>query len=209
MGGLAVEPFTVVRGPAAPLLLPDVNTDVIAPGHSGRPDLAAAAFAPLRYRPDGSDDPTFVLNDPRFRGAPILLAGRNFGCGSSREAAVWALVRLGVRCVIAPSFGDIFAGNCVQNGVLPISLDEVTVRTLGESAAGGAPFEVELDQCTVTAPDGRAFAFQVDAMWRARLLEGVDDLGATLRRLQNVTAYQTADRARRPWVYDLPPTGAR
>ena len=204
-----MEPFTVVRGAAAPLLLPDVNTDVLAPGHSGRADLGAAAFAPLRYRPDGTDDPAFVLNDPRFRGAPILLAGRNFGCGSSREMAVWALVRLGVRCVIAPSFGDIFAGNCVQNGLLPATLDDATVRSLADAAAGGGAFEVDLRTCAVTAPDGRTFAFEVDAAWRARLLEGLDDLGATLQRLQDITAFETADRARRPWVYDLPSTGAR
>jgi 3-isopropylmalate/(R)-2-methylmalate dehydratase small subunit len=204
-----VEPFTVVRGAAAPLLLPDVNTDVLAPGHSGRADLGAAAFAPLRYRPDGTDDPAFVLNDPRFRGAPILLAGRNFGCGSSREMAVWALARLGVRCVIAPSFGDIFAGNCVQNGLLPVTLDEPTVRTLGDAAAGGGAFTVDLGSCTVTTPDGRVFAFEVDAAWRARLLEGLDDLGATLQHLNDITAYETSDRAHRPWVYDLPSTGAR
>ena len=126
-------PFTIVRGATAPLLLPDVDTDVLAPAHSGRGDLATSAFAPLRYRPDGTEDPAFVLNDDRFRGAPILLAGRNFGCGSSREAAVWALQGLGVRCVVATSFGDIFAGNCVQNGVLPIVLDPQVIESLAVS----------------------------------------------------------------------------
>ena len=118
-----MEPFTVVRGPAAPLLLPDVNTDVISPAHGGKGSMTANAFAPLRYLPDGTDNPDFVLNQRVFSGAPILLAGHNFGCGSSRESAVWSLLALGIRCVIAESFGDIFFGNCFQNGVLPIVLE--------------------------------------------------------------------------------------
>jgi 3-isopropylmalate/(R)-2-methylmalate dehydratase small subunit len=199
-----MEPFTVVRGPAATLMLPDVNTDVLAPAHSGRSELAAAAFAPLRYLPDGSDNPDFVLNDPRFRGAPILLAGRNFGCGSSREVAVWALAALGIRCVVASSFGDIFAGNAVQNGLLPIVLDAATITALAAEAEGGEPFEVDLHERVVRAPSGRAISFAVNEMRRTQLLEGLDDLGLTLRRLDEITAFQTADRIRRPWVHDIP-----
>ena len=202
-----VRPFTLVRGPAAPLLLPDVDTDVLAPAHSGRGELAASAFAPLRYLTDGRDDPEFVLNDPRFRDAPILLAGRNFGCGSSREVAVWALAALGVRCVIAPSFGDIFAGNCVQNGLLPIVLDAGVVAAVAAEAATGEPFEVDLDGCVVRTPSGRAVRFSVNPMRRTQLLEGLDDLGLTLRRLDEITAFQNADRIRRPWVHDLPAAG--
>jgi 3-isopropylmalate/(R)-2-methylmalate dehydratase small subunit len=201
--------FTTVRGPAAPLLLPDVDTDVLAPAHSGRGDLGASAFAPLRYRADGTDDPAFVLNDPRFRGAPILLAGRNFGCGSSREAAVWALQALGVRCVVAPSFGDIFAGNCVQNGLLPIALDAETIDSLALDAAGGEPFEVDLEALVVRAPEGAAVPFTVDATRRAQLLEGLDDLGISLRRLDDITRFQDADRVRRPWVHDIHVPGGR
>ena len=197
-----MDPFTVVRGAAAPLLLPDIDTDVLAPAHSGRTDLTAAAFAPLRYRPDGSDDPSFVLNDPQFRGAPILLAARNFGCGSSREVAVWALIALGVRCVVAPSFGDIFAGNCMQNGLLPIVLDAATIAALAGEAAGGAPFEVDLRACEIRSPSGRAVLFSVNPMRRTQLLEGLDDLGLTLRRLDEIAAFQATDRVRRPWIHD-------
>jgi 3-isopropylmalate/(R)-2-methylmalate dehydratase small subunit len=199
-----MDRFTVVRGPAAPLLRPDVDTDVIAPAHSGRGDLAAAAFAPLRYLPDGSDNPEFVLNDPRFRAARILLAGRNFGCGSSREVAVSALAALGIRCVIASSFGDIFAGNCIQNGLLPIVLDAGTIASLADEAERGEPFEVDLHERVVRAPSGRVLSFEVNEMRRTQLLDGLDDLGLTLRRLDEITAFQNADRIRRPWVHDIP-----
>jgi 3-isopropylmalate/(R)-2-methylmalate dehydratase small subunit len=202
-------PLIVVRGPAAPLLLPDVDTDVLAPAHGGRVSLAASAFAPLRYRADGSDDPTFVLNDARFHGAPILLAGRNFGCGSSREAAVWALRDLGIRCVVAPSFGDIFAANCVQNGLLPIVLHPVVVDSLADEAATGAAFEVDLEASTIRTPRGRRVPFTVDPQRRARLLAGLDDLDVTLQHLDCIRQFQDADRVRRPWVHDLPVQGAR
>jgi 3-isopropylmalate/(R)-2-methylmalate dehydratase small subunit len=182
-----MEPFTTVVGPAAPLLLPDVDTDVLAPAHGGGP------FGPLR-------GPGFVLDDPRFVGAPILLAGRNFGCGSSRESAVWGLKSLGFRVIVAPSFGDIFAGNCVQNGVVPIAHD---VDELAAEADGRA-FTVDLDALAITTPSGRSVAFTIDAGWRARLLAGVDELTATLERLDDIAAFQAADRTRRPWVHDIP-----
>jgi 3-isopropylmalate/(R)-2-methylmalate dehydratase small subunit len=199
-----VEPFTVVRGPAAPLLLPDIDTDVLAPAHSGRGELAASAFAPLRYLPDGREDPDFVLNDSRFRGAPVLLAGRNFGCGSSREVAVRALAALGIRCVVAPSFGDIFAGNCIQNGLLPIELDPAVLSELAVEAATGESFEVDLYACELRTPSERIVPFEVNPMRRTQLLEGLDDLGLTLRRLGEINAFQATDRTRRPWVYDIP-----
>jgi 3-isopropylmalate/(R)-2-methylmalate dehydratase small subunit len=153
-------PFTVVRGPAAPLLLPDIDTDVLAPAHGGRGDVGASAFGPLRYRPDGSDDPAFVLNDQRFRGAPILLAGRNFGCGSSREAAVWGLAALGVRCVVAVSFGDIFAANCVQNGLLPVALDEEVVRSWAYCRRGVRSRSPAARQ--ISTPRGDHIPFAID-----------------------------------------------
>lgn len=196
-----MEPFTVVTGPAAPLLLPDVDTDVIAPAHGPRGDLSRSAFAPLRYRPDGGEDPAFVLNRDPFRGAPILLAGRNFGCGSSRETAVWSLLAIGVRCVIAPGFGDIFAANCLQNGVLPVVLDPDDVAALAGEAASGAAVSVDLGRQRVVAPSGRLFPFEVDPMHRARMLDGLDELDAALRRRDQVSAFQEADRRRRPWVY--------
>ncbi len=196
-----MEAFTVVRGPAAPLMLPDVNTDVISPGHAGRGDLAANAFAPLRYLPDGSDNPDFVLNRDPFRGAPILLAGPNFGCGSSRETAVWSLRQLGIKCVIAESYGDIFFGNCFQNGMLPVALDRDVLARLADEAATGAPLEVDLRAATITAPSGESIPFAVSPTRRQQLLDGLDDLDAGIRRRDLVTAFQRSDRQRRPWVY--------
>jgi len=203
-----VDAFTVVRGPAAPLLLPDVNTDVISPAHSGKGSMALSAFAPMRYLPDGNDDPSFVLNQEPFRGAPILLAAQNFGCGSSRESAVWSLRAIGIRCVIATSFGDIFFGNCFQNGVLPIVLDEAVLESLAEEAAGGAALEVDLLASVVRTPRGRSLPFDVNPLRRRQLLEGLDDLDAGLLRRDEVRAFQQADRARRPWIYVVTYAGA-
>ena len=203
-----MDAFTVVRGPAAPLLLPDVNTDVISPAHSGKGSMALSAFAPMRYLPDGNDDPSFVLNQEPFRGAPILLAAQNFGCGSSRESAVWSLRAIGIRCVIATSFGDIFFGNCFQNGVLPIVLDEAVLESLAEEAAGGAALEVDLLASVVRTPRGRSLPFDVNPLRRRQLLEGLDDLDAGLLRRDEVRAFQQADRARRPWIYEVTDAGA-
>jgi 3-isopropylmalate/(R)-2-methylmalate dehydratase small subunit len=200
-----VDAFTVVRGPAAPLMLPDVNTDVISPAHSGKGSMALSAFAPLRYLPDGSDDPSFVLNQAPFRGAPILLAAQNFGCGSSRESAVWSLQALGIRCVIASSFGDIFFGNCFQNGVLPIVLGETILESLAEEAADGTPVEVDLLASVVRSPRGARIAFTVDPLRRQQLLEGLDDLDAGLLRRDQVRAFQHTDRVVRPWIYQVAP----
>jgi 3-isopropylmalate/(R)-2-methylmalate dehydratase small subunit len=195
-----MEPFTVLRGAAAPLLLPDINTDVIAPAHGGRGSMSANAFAPLRYLADGRDNPDFVLNQPRFAGAPILITGHNFGCGSSRESAVWSLLSLGIRCVIAESFGDIFHGNCLQNGVLPIVLGGDDVAQLARDAATGDPIEVNLQTCVISARD-RRLGFTVDPTRRTQLLEGLDDLDVGVRRRPQIEAFQSADRDRRPWVY--------
>jgi 3-isopropylmalate/(R)-2-methylmalate dehydratase small subunit len=203
-----VDAFTVVRGPAAPLMLPDVNTDVISPGHTGKGSMALSAFAPIRYLPDGRDDPSFVLNREPFREAPILLAAQNFGCGSSRETAVWSLRAIGIRCVIAISFGDIFFGNCFQNGVLPIVLDETVLESLAEEAADGAPLEVDLRASVVRSPRGASIPFTVDPLRRRQLLEGIDDLDAGLLRRDEIRAFQQADRVVRPWIYQVADAGA-
>ena len=203
-----MDAFTVVRGPAAPLMLPDVNTDVISPAHGGKGSLALSAFAPIRYLRDGGDDPSFVLNEERFRGAPILLAAQNFGCGSSRESAVWSLRALGIRCVIATSFGDIFFGNCFQNGVLPIVLDETVLDTLAEEVADGAPLEVDLRASVVRSPRGVSIPFSVDPLRRRQLLEGLDDLDAGLLRRDEIRAFQRTDRVLRPWIYQVADAGA-
>jgi 3-isopropylmalate/(R)-2-methylmalate dehydratase small subunit len=197
-----MDAFTVVRGPAAPLLLPDLNTDVISPAHGGKGSMTANAFAPLRYLPDGSDNPDFVLHQEVFGGAPILLVGHNFGCGSSRESAVWSLLSLGIRCVIAESFGDIFFGNCFLNGVLPIVLASGELAALAREAAAGSAVEVDLRTCRITAPGGLQIAFEVNPTRRTQLLEGLDDLDVGVRRRAEVEAFQRIDRVRRPWVYE-------
>jgi len=200
-----MQPFTTVSGPAAPLLLANVDTDVIIriePLTQHPPDaLGPFAFEPLRYRSDGSEDPGFVLNQPLFRGAPILLAGPNFGCGSSREAAVWALMGMGLRCVIAPSFGDIFYSNCFQNGVLAIRLPAAQVEALAATCAGGTPLTVDLIEKQIRTARGEVASFDVDATRREALLHGLDDIGLTLKDDAAIRAWQAEDRKRRPWAW--------
>jgi 3-isopropylmalate/(R)-2-methylmalate dehydratase small subunit len=196
-----MEAFTAVGGPAVPLLLDDVNTDLISPAHGGKGSMVANAFAPLRYLPDGRDNPDFALNQRAFAGAPILLAGHNFGCGSSRESAVWSLLALGIRCVIAESFGDIFFGNCFQNGVLAVVLSSDELRALAAETASGEAVAVDLRASEITTPSGRTISFAVNPTRRAQLLAGLDDLDVGVQRREQIVAFQRADRERRPWVY--------
>ena len=205
-----MESLTRIESVAAPLMLQNVDTDVIIPMRrmvGARPgeDLSRFAFEPLRYGPEGAEgpeNPDFLLNQPAYREAEILLAGENFGCGSSREPAVWVIRGLGFRVVIAPSFGDIFFGNCFQRGVLAIVLPRDTVEALAEAAQQpGARFVVDLERCEVTTPAGEYVPFEVNALRREALLEGLDDIGLTSRREDDITAFQSADRVRRPWVY--------
>jgi 3-isopropylmalate/(R)-2-methylmalate dehydratase small subunit len=207
-----MEPFTTLHGPAAALLLPNIDTDVITPmrrivGGGGRAALARYAFEPLRYLEEDVPDSDFVLEQPAYRGAPILLAGPNFACGSSRETAVWALHELGFRCVVAPSFGDIFFKNCFQNGLLPIVLAQETVEALALEAraeGGHAPaFEVDLERTELGTPSGRRIPFEVHPARREALLGGLDDIGLSLRREAEIAAFQARDRRARPWVYAL------
>ncbi len=204
-----MTPLTRIMGPAAPLMAENVNTDVIIRIERlsllARDELGPYAFEAWRYREDGSDEPDFVLNQPAWRGAPILLAGTNFGCGSSREGAVWALNALGIRCVIAPGFGAIFANNCYQNGTLPVVLPAATVESLAEAARArpDAAFTVDLESQQVIPPDGPPIPFEIDPLRRRGLLSGLDDIGLTTQRLDEIRAFQRDDRARRPWVYAL------
>jgi 3-isopropylmalate/(R)-2-methylmalate dehydratase small subunit len=202
---MTMQPFTVVTGPAAPLLRANIDTDVIIRIEHltmpSRKELGRYAMEVLRYLPDGSEDPSFILNQPAFRGAPILLAGPNFGCGSSREHAVWALQGAGLRCVIAPSFGDIFYANCFQNGVLPIRLPMDVVQDLAVQCAQGEPLSVDLQACGITAPDGRVTPFSVDARRREMMLHGLDEIGLTLIDAARIRAWQAADRLSRPWAW--------
>jgi 3-isopropylmalate/(R)-2-methylmalate dehydratase small subunit len=202
-----MEQFTTLTAPAAALLRQNIDTDIIVRIERlitlGRTELAPYCFEALRYREDGSDDPAFFLNDPACKGARILLAGRNFGCGSSREGAVWALMCVGIRCVIAPSFGDIFFNNCFQNGVLPIVLDAGTIESLADTVRRDPqahPLTVDLERQEVRAA-ALTIGFEVDPGRREALLEGLDEIGVTLQREPDIAAFQARDRALRPWIY--------
>lgn len=202
-----MEKFVRVSGIAAPLMRPNIDTDVIIPIDDcvtvPRSEQGRCAFRPLRYRSDGSDNPDFVLNQSPYREAKILLAGINFGCGSSREPAVWAIMGLGIRAIIAPSFGDIFYNNCFQNGVLAIILPEEAIRQLNDEvqASPDLPMTVDLENRVIVSGSGREVPFPIEDARRAALLQGLDDIGMTLAREGKIAAWQQADRRRRPWVY--------
>jgi len=202
-----MQPFISVTGAAAPLMRRNVDTDVIIRierlTQIPKGQLGRYAFEALRQHADGSPINGFVLNDPCFRDAPILLADENFGCGSSREGAVWALQGLGIRCVIAPSFGDIFIDNCFQNGLLPIRLAREHLMTLADFCANGARITVDLRDGVIVVA-GRRIAFTVDPFRRAALLDGLDDIGLTLKDAPAIEAWQQADRAARPWNWLAP-----
>jgi len=200
-----MQPFTLLRGAAAPLAIDNVDTDLIVRIERltslARGELGPWAFEALRFRADGSEDPDFVLNQPRWREAPILVAGRNFGCGSSREGAVWALLARGIRCVIAESFGDIFHANCFQNGVLPIRLAPSELARAHAACTAEGPWQVDLRTQRIALPDGAELPFEVDPLRREALLEGLDDIGRTLKLRGAVDAWQARDRAARPWAW--------
>ena len=201
-----MEPFRTLTGVAAPLRMINVDTDKIIPKQFlktiRRTGLGAHLFNDLRYEPDGAEIAGFVLNREPWRRARILIAGDNFGCGSSREHAPWALLDFGIRCVIAPSFADIFYNNCFKNGILPVSLPEAAVASLLDRAEAGdnARVTVDLENETVIAPDGERIAFEVDPFRRRCLLEGLDDIGLTLRKEAAIDAFEAARRARRHWL---------
>jgi 3-isopropylmalate/(R)-2-methylmalate dehydratase small subunit len=204
-----MEKFTVLRAIAAPLLRENIDTDIVIRierlvGGSRHSDLGRHAFESWRYLPDGSENPDFVLNREPYRRARILLAGRNFGCGSSREGAVWALAQMGFRAVLAPSFGDIFFNNCFQNGVLPVVLAQAAIETIArqvEAAPERNQVTVDLTRCVVIAPDGGETAFAIDNLRRAALLDGLDDIASTMKRADDIGRFQSDDRAKRPWIY--------
>lgn len=206
-----MQKFTSVTGKAAPLIKANIDTDVIIPAKRlvgyQRDELGAFAFEAWRFLPDGTDNPDFVLNTPRFHGAPILVTGDNFGCGSSRESAVWALAGIGVRCIIAPGFGDIFYNNTFQNGVLPIVLPQAVIDAIGAElmASNDASATVDLEKQTITLSSGRVIPFVIDSERREALLEGRDEIGMTLARDAEIAAYQERDRADRPWIYQTAP----
>lgn len=191
-------------GKAAPLRMHNVDTDVIITMDNllslPRSELGRVAFSSIRYHEDGSEVADFVLNQEAFRGASILVAGRNFGAGSSREGAVYALVGLGIQVIVASSFGDIFFGNCIKNGVLPARVDEIEAAHLLDLAETGTSFEIDLQERMIVAGDER-FAFVIDDGLRARLLDGADEIAATLTHDASIVNWQKSDRQARPWVW--------
>ena len=201
-----MQPFTKVTGPAAPLLRANIDTDVIIRIErlTGLPrdQLGRYAFEALRYRKDGSEAPDFVLNQSKFRYAPILIAAENFGCGSSREGAVWALMSAGLCCVIAESFGDIFYNNCFQNGMLPVALPASDLKRLALEAADGAPVTVDLLERVVVTPAAERIGFDIDPQRRNSLIEGLDDISRTLKSFEQIGLWQTRDHLERPWIWN-------
>lgn len=196
-----MEKFLTLTSVAAPFPQKNVDTDLIIRVErctgTPRDQLGGYAFEMIRFLEDGSPNPEFVLNQPRYRGAQILVCGEFFGTGSSREMAVWALAGMGIRCLIAPSFGQIFYGNCFQNGLLPIVLPSAEVGRLMEQAAAGTQFTIDLEKQLVNG----GTRFEVSPRRRKMLLEGLDELALTLAMEPKIAAFEAADRARRPWIY--------
>ena len=203
------KPFTQLTAIAAPVMRSNIDTDVIIRidrivGNSVRGSLGKWAFGALRYLPDGAENPDFILNREPYRQAEILVTGPNFGCGSSREAAVWSLQEMGIRAVIGSGFGDIFFANCFQNGILPIVVDKGIVDGLAaevEHTQGAGRISVDLEAQTITSPSGKQIRFEIDPRRRAGLLGGLDEVALTLQRDDEIRAFQAADRTERPWIH--------
>ena len=201
-----MEKFTTLTAVAAPLNMINVDTDMIIPKDYlktiQRTGLGKGLFAELRYRDDGTDNPEFVLNKPAYAGARILVAGDNFGCGSSREHAAWALLDSGIRCVIAPSFGDIFYNNCFKNGILPIRVSKADLDMLMDDAERGAnaTLTVDLDKQEIAGPDGGVIHFDIDPFKKHCLLNGLDEVGLTLAKADRIAAFEEQSALARPWV---------
>ena len=200
-----MRPFTDLHAKAAPLDVANLDTDQIIPKQFlktvEREGLSKGLFYDLRFDAEGRPKPDFVLNDPRYAGAGVLIAGDNFGCGSSREHAPWALLDYGIRCVIAPSFADIFYGNCFQNGLLPIALPDADVKALMDEAKGGNHvFSVDLATQTVTAPSGKSFRFEIDPSRKEKLLQGLDSIGETLAHKADIDAFEQRQALAEPWL---------
>ena len=195
--------FQTLTAIAAPFPQKNVDTDFIIRIErcTGTPkdEIGQYAFETARYLPDGADDPAFVLNQPRYRGAQILVCGEFFGTGSSREMAVWALAGMGIRCLIAPSYGQIFYGNCFQNGLLPIVLSLPEVENLMQEAKKRMQFRIDLEKQRING----TVPFDISPRRKRMLLEGLDDLGLTLALEPKIVAFEAADRARRPWIYPV------
>lgn len=202
-----MQKFTTLTGTAAPLRMMNIDTDIIIPKQFlktiKRTGLGIHAFNDIRYHEDGSERADFTLNQPDYRGAPILITGENFGCGSSREHAPWAIGDMGIRVIIAPSFADIFYNNSFKNGLLPIVLPKEQVEQLMESAEQepSAPITVDLDKQTITRGNQFTFEFEIDPFRKHCLLHGLDDIGLTNEKNAHIADFENTDKQKRPWLY--------
>lgn len=201
--------FDVHTGTAAPMRAANVDTDVIIPliytVTVPRAELGRYAFNDIRYDRDGKERPEFIFNQPSYRNASILIAYKNFGCGSSREWAVNAIDGMGIRVVIAPSFGDIFFSNCIKNGILPIKACDAQVEALlaeAEFVQGGSPFVVELLDQSITLPSGKVMEFDIDTAMKQRLIEGEDEISLTLRARSDIITFQQKLANEQPWIFE-------
>jgi 3-isopropylmalate/(R)-2-methylmalate dehydratase small subunit len=204
-----MQKFTKLTGVAAPMPMINIDTDKIFPAvylkTIKRTGLEQWLFQEIRFRPDGSENPDFVLNQGPYRQAKIIVAGDNFGCGSSREHAPWALMDFGISCVIAPSFADIFYNNCFKNGLLPIALPQDVVDELMEDAKKGANavLTIDLDAQTISRPDGAIVHFEIHPFRKHCLLNGLDDIGLTEQKNTEIGGYETETRRSRPWLFGM------
>ena len=202
-----MDKFTTLTGVAAPLPMANVDTDKIIPARFlktiKRTGLGVHLFDTLRYDAEGRERPEFVLNQGPYRRAEILIAHENFGCGSSREHAPWALLDFGIRCVIAPSFADIFYNNCFKNGILPIKLPQEEVDKLMDDASRGANaiISVDLEKQEIRGPDGGCIRFEIDAFRKHCLLNGLDDIGLTMQKAANIDSFETKAKVGQPWLW--------
>ncbi len=201
-----MEKFTVLEGVAAPMKLVNVDTDMIIPKQYlktiQRTGLGKGLFSEMRYKEEGTENPDFILNQPAYRQAKILVAGDNFGCGSSREHAPWALLDFGIRCVISTGFADIFYNNCFKNGILPIVVSQEELDKLFDDADRGAnaTLTVDLGAQQIRGPDGGAISFEIDPFRKRCLMEGLDDIGLTLEKEGSITTFEAGMKAERPWL---------
>lgn len=201
-----MDKFTTLTGIAAPMPMVNIDTDMIIPKQFlktiKRSGLGVNLFDEMRYDQEGNERPEFVLNQPQYRQAEILVAGDNFGCGSSREHAPWAIKDFGIRCVIAPSFADIFYNNCFKNGILPIALPKEVVDVLMKDAQKGANarISVDLEAQTVTTSDGETFSFELDSFKKHCVLNGLDDIGLTMEKADSIGTFESQIAQQRPWV---------
>jgi 3-isopropylmalate/(R)-2-methylmalate dehydratase small subunit len=200
-----MQKFDTLKGPAAPLNMVNVDTDAIIPKQFlktiERTGLGKFLFNDLRFTPDGTEKPDFVLNKPAYRHAQILVAGENFGCGSSREHAPWSLLDFGIRCVIAPSYADIFYNNCFKNGILPLVLPKEQVEELMKDAEAGLELTIDLQKQTVTGGNRKEYKFEIDPFRKKCLLNGLDDIGLTLEKEKTISTFEDTQKKTQPWLY--------